>query len=218
MKPPVILPYRLSRAFLKVGVLVIMLVIARASTDGVGYAFDPGRVASCRGADVTQISQEWAKEWSAKNVDALVALYAEDAVFLPADGSRVTGRVAIRDLFDKALAVNTADLRVHSKVTEQSANFAYDSGEYEETITSGGVKRSGQGNYLVVFKRDKDRRWRIVEHMWTDAPTTRTRTVALKDFGAWSSVSRPLQSLAIPKSFTQKANVGIFQDAHDRVP
>jgi uncharacterized protein (TIGR02246 family) len=129
-------------------------------------------MASRSDREVVHISQEWAKQWNAKNVDALVALYDENAVFLPADGSRVTGRAAIRDLFEKALAVNTPDLRVHSKVTEQSAKFAYDSGEYEETITSGGGKRSGRGNYLVVLKRDRKQRWRIVEHMWTDAPST----------------------------------------------
>ena len=125
-----------------------------------------------RASGVAQISEKWAKEWSAKNVDALIALYAEDAVFLPANGSRVTGRAAIRDLFEKALAANTSDVRVHSKVTEQSGDLAYDSGEYEETATSGGVTRSGRGNYLVVFRRSGKDQWRIVEHMWTDAPTT----------------------------------------------
>ncbi|MCM3871497.1 MAG: SgcJ/EcaC family oxidoreductase [Pyrinomonadaceae bacterium] len=121
---------------------------------------------------IAQISETWAKEWGAKNLNALMALYAEDAVFLPANGSRVTGRAAIRDLFEKALAVNASELRIHSKVTEQSGDLAYDSGEYEETGTSSGVARSGRGNYLVVFRRHGKDQWRIVEHMWTDAPST----------------------------------------------
>jgi uncharacterized protein (TIGR02246 family) len=121
---------------------------------------------------VAKISERWSKEWSAKNLDALIPLYAEDAVFLTATGSRTTGRAAIRDLFEKALAVNTSELHVLSKVTEQSGNLAYHSGEYEETSTSGGVKRSGKGNYLVVFRRDGKNQWRIVQHMWTDVPAT----------------------------------------------
>jgi len=117
---------------------------------------------------VAGISEQWAKEWSAKNLDALMALYAEDAVFLTATGSRTTGRVAIRKLFEKALAASTSDLHVQSKVNEQSGQLAYDSGEYEETTTTGAVKRSGGGNYLVVLRRDGRKQWRIVQHMWTD--------------------------------------------------
>ena len=120
--------------------------------------------------EITQVSEQWAKHWSAKNLDAVVALYAEDAVFLPSNGSRFTGLSSIRDLFAKALAANTSELRVRSKVTGQSGDLAYDSGEYEETSTSGGVTRTGRGNYLVVLRRDSEKHWRIVEHMWTDAP------------------------------------------------
>jgi ketosteroid isomerase-like protein len=98
----------------------------------------------------------------------VIALYAEDAVFLPSTGSRITGRAAIRELFAKALPGLKSDLRVHSKVTEQSGNLAYDSGEYEETSTSGEFTKTGRGNYLVVFRRHGGDQWRIVEHMWTD--------------------------------------------------
>jgi uncharacterized protein (TIGR02246 family) len=118
---------------------------------------------------VAQISERWAKEWGAKNLAAVIALYADDAVFLPSTGSRVTGRAAIRDLFEKALATNTSNLHVRSKVTEQSGDLAYERGEYEETMTSAGVTRSGQGNYLVILRRNGNQ-WLIVEHMWTDIP------------------------------------------------
>ena len=40
---------------------------------------------------VAQISKEWAKQWSAKNLDGVMALYTNDAVFLPATGSRTPG-------------------------------------------------------------------------------------------------------------------------------
>jgi uncharacterized protein (TIGR02246 family) len=123
--------------------------------------------------DVSKISEQWAKEWGAKNLDAVVALYADDAVFLPSTGNRVTGRAAIRELFAGALASHSSELHVRSKKTEQSGQLAYDSGEYEETSTTGGVKKLGRGNYLVVFRREGKNQWRIIQHMWTDlAPTT----------------------------------------------
>lgn len=153
--------YRLLRI-----VFALMLI----ATVDAGALRSVGAQSRTATSDVTEISAQWAKEWSAKNLDAVIALYAEDAVFLTATGTRTTGRAAIRELFKNALAVNTSDLHVQSKVTGQSGNLAYDSGEYEETTTSGGVKRSGRGNYLVVLRRDRRNQWRIVQHMWTDVP------------------------------------------------
>ncbi len=116
---------------------------------------------------IAQVSERWAKEWSAKNLEGLMALYAEDAVFMPATGSRFTGRAEIRELFAGALASHPSKLQVTSVVTGQSGNLAYDSGEYEEIKPGAGV-RSGSGSYLVVLRRDRRNRWRIVQHMWTD--------------------------------------------------
>jgi len=161
--------FRAGSAILMIGALAALLIIATVDARAVRSASRRSHPVGQRGASgVALISEQWAKEWSAKNLDALMALYAEDAVFLPANGSRVTGRGAIRDLFEKALSVNTSNVRVHSKVTEQSGDLAYDSGEYEETATSGGATRSGRGNYLVVLRRSGKDQWRIVEHMWTD--------------------------------------------------
>ncbi|MCM3901828.1 MAG: SgcJ/EcaC family oxidoreductase [Pyrinomonadaceae bacterium] len=169
-------PYLRSRtsvAILIIGVFVASLMVATVYASAVPSVSTQSHLVGTRSApEVARISELWAKEWSAKNLEAVIGLYAEDAVFLTATGSRVSGRTAIRDLFEKALAANTSDLRVHSKVTEQSGNLAYDSGEYEEAMTTGGVKRSGRGNYLVVFRRSGKNEWLIVEHMWTDAPTT----------------------------------------------
>ena len=117
---------------------------------------------------ISKVSDLWAREWGAKNLEALMDLYADDAVFMTATGTRTTGRQAIRKLFEQALASSGSQLNIHSRETEASGNLAYDSGEYDETSTANGVTKSGKGNYLVVLRRDKNR-WRIVQHMWTDA-------------------------------------------------
>jgi len=164
---------RKSVAVLIGGAIAALLIIVTIDTRVVGSGSSRSRPLGQRDVSgLAQVSEKWAKEWSAKNIDGLIALYTEDAVFLPANGGRISGRAAIRDLFEKALAVYTSDLRMHSRVTEQSGDMAYDSGEYEEISTSGGVKRSGRGNYLVVFRRSGKDQWRIVEHMWSDVPTS----------------------------------------------
>jgi uncharacterized protein (TIGR02246 family) len=120
--------------------------------------------------ELSHISEQWAKFWSEKQLDQVIELYASDAIFLTATGDRTTGKAAIRELFKVALETNTSKLAVRSITTEVSGNLAYDSGDYRETIApqSQGAKREGQGNYLVVFRKEKDGRWLIVQHMWTD--------------------------------------------------
>ncbi|HUS12879.1 MAG TPA: SgcJ/EcaC family oxidoreductase [Pyrinomonadaceae bacterium] len=166
----------MSRQIARVSVASLIVALLFMATVEAGIGRSVSKRAGSNGqrsvSRVERISEQWAKEWSGRNLDALMALYADDAMFLTATGSRTTGRAAIRALFEKALAANASELRVQSKATEQSGQLAYDSGQYEETTTTGGVKRSGRGNYLVVFRRDRKKQWRIVQHMWTDVPDT----------------------------------------------
>jgi hypothetical protein len=98
------LPYRLSRisvAILMIGTLLLMATVeARAVRSGSKRSHSTSAPGV---SSVERISEQWAKEWSAGNPDALMALYAEDAVFLTATGSRSTGRAAIRELFQRLL-------------------------------------------------------------------------------------------------------------------
>jgi uncharacterized protein (TIGR02246 family) len=122
--------------------------------------------------DPAKVAEQWAKLWSARQLDQLIELYAPDAVFLTGQGARISGREAIRALLKSALDTINPKLTVHSIVTEQSGNLAYDSGQYLETITplAGGASHDGKGNYVIVFKRQEDGKWLIIQHVWTDAP------------------------------------------------
>ena len=123
-------------------------------------------------SELSKVCNRWATLWMAKDLKQVVDLYADDGVFLTGSGDRFTGKTAIRDLFKKALETSTSDISVRSLRTEVSGNMAYDSGEYKETIipVGGGSKLELEGNYLIVFRKQKDGRWLIVEHAWTDKP------------------------------------------------
>ena len=109
------------------------------------------------------------KDLHDKKLDQIVMLYAPDAVFLPPNGERITGRSDIRELTQKAMDAFTSDLTFQSMNMEFSGDLAYDSGEYRETLTSAANSSvsHGQGNYLMVFKRQKDGSWLIVQQVWT---------------------------------------------------
>jgi uncharacterized protein (TIGR02246 family) len=115
------------------------------------------------------VRDRWATDWNSKRLDDIMTLYSDDAVFLRPSAERTTGRQAIRSLFAKTLAANTAHIVMHPITLERSSNLAYDSGTYEETIVTNGTTRATRGDYLIILKRESDGEWRIAQQAWTDA-------------------------------------------------
>ncbi len=118
---------------------------------------------------LARLRADWAKDLHDKKLDQITALYAPDAVFLPPNGARISGRGEIREVTRKAMESFTSDLTFQSMSSGFSGDLAYDSGEYRETLTSltDGSTSHGQGNYLMVMKRQPDGNWLIVQQAWT---------------------------------------------------
>ncbi|HWY16421.1 MAG TPA: nuclear transport factor 2 family protein [Rhizomicrobium sp.] len=120
------------------------------------------------------LSEKWAADWSAKKLDAVIALYAPEPVFLPTIGPRWVGLAAIRKNFAGLLDNYDPHVVLHSLETARSGTLGYDSGTYEETITpvKGGKPIPSRGAYLFLFRREKGGAWKILEQTWTsfDAP------------------------------------------------
>jgi len=120
-------------------------------------------------ANVAALSDAWAAAWSAKDLDAIVGLYAPEPVFLANSGERWTGIDEITTNFAMGLSEFTPKLSLHSVRSLCSGNLAFDSGTYDETITGRQSGAAGQvsGNYLFVFQRQKTGEWKILEQTFT---------------------------------------------------
>jgi ketosteroid isomerase-like protein len=121
---------------------------------------------------VPDVGATWAADWSAKRLDHILTLYAPDAIFFTSGGDRVMGTPALRKFFQGAMGEGQSSMHLQRTVTEQSAKLAYESGDYEETLTGGGSRRELAGRYLLVL-RNQAGHWLIVEQMWTggEAPS-----------------------------------------------
>ena len=115
------------------------------------------------------LRQQWAQDLREKHVEASVALYTPEAVFIQPDGSRVTGTEALRRLYDKITSTFDSSLKFSSEHVETSGNLTYDSGTYTETLVTRGTGKSIQmkGSYLTIYRKVEDGAWKIVEQMWT---------------------------------------------------
>jgi len=133
-------------------------------------------LAGCGGAqriatatdELAAVRESWTRAFNGKQLDAVAATYALDAVFLPITGGRVVSAAAIKNLHERIWAQLTPHVELTSHVVERSGDLAYDSGEYVETIVSGGASVNIAGNYVFVYRRQPEG-WRIVEQVWTEA-------------------------------------------------
>lgn len=163
-----------TRVMVPLGMVLLLLVILLGGrTHG---SVNPSAIRSNTGAapasvaeEVARIREQWVRRFSAKQLDAVMELYAPDAVFLTGGGERITGAPAIRQLIKGAMDSVTVDLRLQSVKIEDSGKLAYDSGDYTETMTliASGKKYPARGSYLMIFKRQPDGKWLILEHAWT---------------------------------------------------
>jgi ketosteroid isomerase-like protein len=121
---------------------------------------------------LAKIREAWVQDLRAKQLEPILKFYAPDAVFLQPTGERVTGSAALRTLFQTIMATFNSDLALHSQNLETSGDLAYDSGGFQETLTTiaTGAKISAKGCYIIIFKRQPNGSWQIVQHVWTGTP------------------------------------------------
>jgi ketosteroid isomerase-like protein len=118
---------------------------------------------------LAQVSADWSRDWQAKNLEAVLSLYAEDAVFMDADGSRVAGKPALRKFFESVLKQYSAQPSLHSVDNSSSGDLGYDWGDYSEVVTPVATPDRAirtSGTYLVILKKVAGH-WLIAEQMWT---------------------------------------------------
>ncbi|HSY32963.1 MAG TPA: DUF4440 domain-containing protein [Verrucomicrobiae bacterium] len=141
----------------------------------VASAFSPAADAAPQAstiAAIAKIREAWIQDLRTKQLEPILKFYASDAVFLQPNGDRITGSPALRTLFQNIMATFNSDLTLHSQNLETSGDLAYDSGEFQETLTTiaTGAKITSKGSYIMIFKRQPGGGWKIIQHAWMGTP------------------------------------------------
>jgi len=104
-----------------------------------------------------QVRQEFLRAYNAKDVDAVLALYAEDAT-LVSDGGTFKGRDEIRQWIKSGVDQGST-LMIEPSVERNSGTLAYGTGRTRRLV--GSVIHLGE--YLIVMEKISGE-WKIVQH------------------------------------------------------
>jgi len=126
--------------------------------------------APAAGADkeaVQAVNAAWFKAYNARDVDAITALYADDAVVSAPGKPSARGTTAIKDAFSKDIAAATkagiANNAGASGETGVSGDLAWEWNTYSATDKSGKVV--DKGKYVTLFER-RNGKWVIIRDIW----------------------------------------------------
>lgn len=117
---------------------------------------------------IREASDQWQRDVAAKNVDAIVALHAPDAVVMMSHAPLVTGSAAIRGAWSDM--VKTPGLVLHwtpTKIEVASPTVATEYGTYTDSYDSPQGKMTDAGNYVTIWHKINGK-WRVT----LDAPNT----------------------------------------------
>lgn len=104
----------------------------------------------------------WTSAVNRGDMQAVAALYTEDAVLLPPNHPLVRGRADIGAFFGGLAALAPRDVVLTSDEIEGCGDTAYEVGRYQMSLQPPGASRmTDRGKYIVIWKRQPDGSWKI---------------------------------------------------------
>ena len=117
-------------------------------------------------AAIESASRAFSAAYVAGDTAAIRQLYTEDAVLLP-PGAEIRGRDGIARYFAPGPRRTNLTHAMRSDAIRVTGATAVDIGTWTNVWTiDGGPRQEASGQYLVVWRRDNDGRWRIEYDMW----------------------------------------------------
>ena len=117
---------------------------------------------------IREADAAWAKAAAAKDVEAYLSFFAEDAFVLPPNVPMLTGKESIRKSVSEMMA--TPGFALSWQITKvevsRGGDLAYTVGTYQSTLNDAkGKPVTDRGKYMTVWKKQPDGKWKAVADM-----------------------------------------------------
>jgi ketosteroid isomerase-like protein len=100
--------------------------------------------------------------FNAKDVEKILTVYTENAVFMPPNKPLLRGRASLKSFYDGQMTAGSKDLKMTPADVSGHGPLAYESGAY--SMTNGTVP--DRGKYLFIF-RNTNGNWKIEYTSWS---------------------------------------------------
>ncbi len=120
-----------------------------------------------------EVDAQWLKTVGAKDLDATVAVYTDDAVVMPGDSPVANTKQAIREVWAPMVAPNASiSWEVNQAEVARSGDLGYLRGAYQlVTKDAAGKATTELGKFAEVWKKQADGKWKCaVDTFSADAP------------------------------------------------
>ncbi len=157
-----------------IGTVALIGLFACGGREGAPLADRPERASASptdRAAEeraIRTLGEQHAQAVAAKDTARVADIYAEDVVYLLADGAPERGRDAAREAWTRGLSVPNLVFRYTPEAIEvaQAGDLAYERGLVNVTLKN---KTTDEGNYVYVWKK-RDGQWRVALYIWNTRP------------------------------------------------
>jgi uncharacterized protein (TIGR02246 family) len=107
--------------------------------------------------------ETWAKATRAGDIETILTLMTEDALFLTAGNPPIRGRQAFADSFKSLPANAEIDSEIHTEEIHISGDIAYAVNRLRVSMKMGddGGSRRMTGYVLTIFRKGTDGRWAL---------------------------------------------------------
>jgi uncharacterized protein (TIGR02246 family) len=149
------------------------LLLCLGAAAGCRSESSPSAPAALNAADLAGIRAADSSFLAAANagdVDAVVAVYASDAVLLPPNLPPQRGRTAIRSFWGGWLKAYTLKFEVGSDTVEGRGDLAYNVGHYRYTAVPKDKANPGmadEGKFVEILKKQQDGSWKYAVDMYS---------------------------------------------------
>jgi ketosteroid isomerase-like protein len=138
---------------------------SKATLDGVPVELSEAELGAIHAADSL-----FAAAANAGNLDALVAVYANNAAVLPPNLPPQKGRAAIRSFWGSFLSAYTVRFELGSDAVEARGDLAYNMGHYRFTAVPKAKADPGvadEGKFLEILRKQPDGSWKYLVDMYS---------------------------------------------------
>ncbi|MQT59216.1 SgcJ/EcaC family oxidoreductase [Pseudomonas sp. FSL R10-0399] len=127
--------------------------------------------------EIADLFDRWNRALQTGNANAVIDLYAPNAVLQPTVSNKVRNTPAqIKDYFDHFLQLKPLGQINYREIRQLGSNVSMDSGVYTFTLNEGGGKtRQVQARYTFVYERVGSQ-WKIINHHSSAMPEVQTNT------------------------------------------